>query len=170
VVEAARDLVESGLITAMMSAHDWETELAKIDWSRYQTAYGEANRVKAQLQRLRSDNREEALQASHDLWCGLCHQHVQIGSAALPALPLLIDAFPSADDQLKIELLDIFLGLAVTSNPQHRRERDDAQPQWIDDVRVGLTAIVPMIAPLQMDTNPDIAYFSKAIVDELNLL
>ena len=85
---------------------DWDQRIAEIDWSQYRTAYGDAGAVRSQLRRLRSVNEEGALSAAHDLWCGLCHQHVQIGSAALPALPFLVEAFDLANNQLKVELMD----------------------------------------------------------------
>ncbi|WP_321473900.1 hypothetical protein [uncultured Paludibaculum sp.] len=156
------------------SNDDWSDRLARIEWSRYQTAYGEASPVQSQLGRLRSANEEEALAATHDLWCGLCHQHVQIGSAALPALPFLLEVFADADDRLKTELLDIFLGLAITSNPRRMAEFAAAmenaappRPQWIDDVRSGLENALPSILPLRTHADPDIAYFARQIADEL---
>lgn len=156
------------------SNEDWDDRLAGIDWSQYQTAYGEASAVESQLRRLRSVNEDEALAASHDLWCGLCHQHVQIGSAALPALPFLLEVFPTADDRLKTELLDIFLGLAITSNPRRMAEFAErtgrsAPPrlQWIDDVRSGLENALPSILALRTHADPDIAYFAGQIADEL---
>lgn len=153
---------------------DWEKRLAEVDWSQYWTAYGEAGPVKLQLRRLQSEDKEEALSAAHDLWCGLCHQHVQIGSAALPALPFLLEAFAAANDRLKIELLDIFLGLAITSNPQRMEQfatalgqASCARPDWIDQVRSGLEAALPSILPLRTNADPDIAEFARGVVDEL---
>ena len=95
---------------------DWDQRVAKIDWSQYHTAYGVATDVPGQLRRLRSKDEMEAMGASHDLWCGLCHQHVQIGSAALPALPFLLEVFATASDKLRVEIMDILLGLSITSN------------------------------------------------------
>jgi hypothetical protein len=155
-------------------SNDWNDRLATINWSRYQTAYGEASPVESQLRQLRSANREEALAATHDLWCGLCHQHVQIGSAALPALPFLLEVFATADDKLKTELLDIFLGLALASNPRRTAESAATmghtappRPQWIDDVRSRLESALPSILPLRTHSDPDIACFAKQIADEL---
>ena len=38
-----------------------------IEWSKYETAYGVANKVPDQLKKLYSSNREEQLNAVHDL-------------------------------------------------------------------------------------------------------
>jgi hypothetical protein len=153
---------------------DWEYRLGRIDWSLYHTAYGVATAVPRQLRRLRSENEEEALSAAHDLWCGLCHQHVQIGSAALPALPFLLEVFATAGERLKVEILDILLGLTITSNPiridefaKSRGHADEAPIPWIADVRSALVRELPLIVPLRMHANPDIAEFSREIVEEL---
>jgi hypothetical protein len=55
------------------------------------TAYGPAVDVPAQLQRLGGPDKTEAMAALQDLWCGLCHQDVQVDSAALRALPFFLD-------------------------------------------------------------------------------
>jgi hypothetical protein len=156
---------------------DWNRRLAQVDWSQFHTAYGVATDVPGQLRRLRSADQKEALAASHDLWSGLCHQHVQIGSAALPALPFLLEVFETAGDQLKVEILDILLGLAITSSPVRIDEfakaigaighADAARLPWVADVRSTLVRELPVIVPLRTHANPDIAEFSRRIVEEL---
>ena len=90
-----------------------------IEWSKYETAYGIANKVPDQLKKLYSSNRKEQLNATHDLWCGLCHQHAYISSASLPAYPFLKKVLTNANEELMIELLDIFAGFAICSAVQH---------------------------------------------------
>ena len=103
----------------------------EIDWSQYETAYGNAAQdiphfqagktpsVPRSLWDLFSGDRERAIRATGDLWAGLCHQHAYISSAALPAYDFLMIALRELDDELKVELLDIFLGFA------HREKRGD---------------------------------------------
>ena len=86
--------------------------IAAVDWTAFHTAYGRADDVPNQLLRLASSDKATALKASHDLWCGLCHQHVQIGTAALPAFPFILEVMEAADDALVYEILDIILGFA----------------------------------------------------------
>ena len=69
----------------------------EIDWSQYETAYGNAAQdiphfqagktpsVPRSLWDLFSGDRERAIRATGDLWAGLCHQHAYVSSAALPA-------------------------------------------------------------------------------------
>jgi len=95
------------------SNSDFEKRVDQINWSDYSTAYGNACVVAKQLKELASTNPKLAMAASHDLWCGLCHQHAYISSAALPAFPLLIDVLKSTDEKLKVEILDIITGIAA---------------------------------------------------------
>jgi hypothetical protein len=74
-----------------------------VAWGDFHTAYGPAVKVPDQLRRLAGPDLKAALEASHELWCGLCHQHMQVGSAALPALPFLLEVLDSADRDMAVE-------------------------------------------------------------------
>jgi hypothetical protein len=92
--------------------------LGAVTWADFRTAYGPAVNVADQLRQLAGPDEKAALHASHELWCGRRHQHVQVGSAALPALPFLLEVLDSANRQLSVELLDILLGFAIGANRQ----------------------------------------------------
>ena len=130
----------------------FEQRLNSIAWGDYHTAYGPAVNVPDQLRRLAGPDRKAALDATHGLWCGLCHQHVQVGSAALPALPFLLGALEEAHRDMTVELLDILLGFTIGVNRQRavdfqRSLGREAPPeeQWVVDLRAGLrgAAAVP---------------------------
>lgn len=89
----------------------FQQRMEAIDWSRYETAYGPAVRVPGQLWLLAKGDHKEAMAASHELWCELCHQHAYVSSAALPALPFLLEVMDGAGEQLAVEILDLLLGL-----------------------------------------------------------
>ncbi len=91
-------------------------QIDSINWSAYETAYGVAHKVPNQLKQLFSESREEQINATHELWCGLCHQHAYISSASLPAYPFLKTALANSDEELMVEFLDIFAGFAVCSS------------------------------------------------------
>lgn len=109
---------------------DIKNELKNIDWSQYETAYGNANqditdylnpskyipKVSSLLLNIFSDDKECAMKATHELWCGLCHQHSFVSSAALPAYDFLIYGLKNLDDDLKIEILDILMGFSICIN------------------------------------------------------
>jgi len=82
--------------------------LLAVDWTQFETAYGMATKIPEQLIRLVSEEHDIAMQATHELWCGLCHQHAYVSSSALPAYDFLLDVLKYADDKLALELLDIF--------------------------------------------------------------
>lgn len=144
----------------------------EIDWSQYETAYGNAAQdiphfqvgktpsVPSSLWALFSGDRERAMRATSDLWAGLCHQHAYISSAALPACDFLMIALRELDDELKVELLDIFLGFAVCTGR-------NAETDWERQLRDKLTSHLPVFAGLVSSENEDISYFSERIVEEL---
>lgn len=144
----------------------------EIDWSQYETAYGNAAQdiphfqagktpsVPRSLGELFSGNWNKAMQAASDLWAGLCHQHAYISSAALPACDFLMIALRELDDELKVELLDIFLGFAACTGRS-------AETDWEKQLRDKLTSHLPVFAGLVSSENEDISYFSGRIVEEL---
>ena len=145
----------------------------EIDWSQYETAYGNAAQdiphfqvgktpsVPSSLWALFSGERERAVRAASDLWAGLCHQHAYISSAALPAYDFLMIALRELDDELKVELLDIFLGFAVCTGRS-------AETDWERQLRDKLTSHLPVFAGLVSSENEDIAYFAGSIVESLS--
>ncbi|MEO0858078.1 MAG: hypothetical protein AAFY55_14630 [Bacteroidota bacterium] len=72
-----------------------------------------------QLRRLALGEKSDALEASHNLWCGLCHQHAYVSSAAVPAFPFLMDVLRQCDAELRTELLDIIAGFVVCTDHRH---------------------------------------------------
>ena len=147
--------------------------ISEIDWSRYETAYGNAAQdiphfqcghtpsVPSSLRALFSGGHESAMKATSDLWAGLCHQHAYVSSAALPAYDFLMLALKELDDGLKVELLDIFLGFAVCTG------RFSSDALWPRQLREKLKADLPVFSALTASENEDIAYFSARIAEEL---
>ena len=92
---------------------------------------------------------------------GLCHQHAYVSSAALPAYDFLMLALREMDDELKVELLDIFLGFAACTGRS-------AETDWERQLRDKLTSHLPVFAGLVSSENEDIAYFAGSIVESLS--
>ena len=99
---------------------------SRFDWSRFQTAYGAATNVPEQIERMNSRDKKVALSGIRELWAGLCHQEVQIASAALPALPFIIERLPAPSDKVTAEVLDILAGFAVTTDPVRAEQYQQA--------------------------------------------
>lgn len=77
---------------------------------QFSTAYGDATNVPEQIERLNSPDEEVALSGIRDLWAGLCHQEVQIASAALPALPFILEMLPASSERVTSKVLDLLAG------------------------------------------------------------
>lgn len=136
-----------------------ESRVNNISWHKYSTAYGPATSVPPQLIRLASDNLDDAKTASHELWCGLCHQHAYLSSAAMPALPFLLEILERSDDIISIEILDILLGFARCSSIQN-----DRNPDWLIKINSELCSELSRFTQLTLSSNQDISYFATEII------
>jgi hypothetical protein len=136
-------------------------ELQRVDWSRFETAYGVATDVPRQLTRLFSTDFDDAMQASHDLWCGLCHQHAYVSSASVPALPFLLRFLDIANDELAIEVLDILCGLAVFT-------AREALPDWQKGLRRSLLAETSRFKALTCHQNEEVSAWARRICENLS--
>lgn len=149
--------------------------IAAVDWTAFYTAYGRADDVPSQLLRLASPHKATALNACHELWCGLCHQHVQIGTAALPALPFILEVMQVSDESLVYEILDIILGFAKGVN---RKRHGDFQkslgrapqpdPEWVIALRAILLDEAQRFRAIHSHSNPEIAELADSILQELS--
>ena len=79
---------------------------------------------------------------------------------ALPACDVLMLGLQELDDELKVELLDIFLGFAVCTGRS-------AEADWEKQLREKLTNHLPVFAGLVSSEHEDISYLSQRIVEEL---
>ena len=156
-----------------MTTEELYRKISEINWSQYETAYGNAAQdiphfqcghtpsVPSSLRTLFSGDHEAAMKATSDLWAGLCHQHAYVSSAALPAYDFLMIALKELDDELKVELLDIFLGFAVCT------ARFSSDALWPRQLREKLEADLPVFSGFLSSANEDIAYFSESIIENL---
>jgi len=148
----------------LVTESDYKRRLDNIDWTLFQTAYGRADNVPTELLRLASSDHSTAMEATHKLWCGLCHQHAYISSAALPALPFILDVLNSANDELTVEILDILTGFAVCST----LGPNGASPnEWERNLRGMLRIELPRFTVLMKHDNEEIAGFAERIVENL---
>lgn len=92
-------------------------KIHEADWAELDTAYGAAEDVPDQLEALRSASDEEALRAAGKLSGGLCHQGAFVSSAALPALPFILDALEECSAGVQQELLNMLVGMADCTGP-----------------------------------------------------
>lgn len=116
---------------------DYTIRILRIDWSKYETVYGVADNVPDYLIDLAADDETIAIDASYELWCGLCHQHAYVSSAAVPAYPFILEILHKCDTnpdttlaaKLRTELLDIMAGFANCTQPEHPEAGGEFQQQ-----------------------------------------
>lgn len=153
---------------------DWQARLNAVDWPLFHTVYGVATKVPEQIERLHSPDEKIALSGAADLREGLCHQHVQIASAALPALPFIMERLPSASERVTAEILEILVGFAITTDRARMQQFASAvgkrrmpPPGWVQELRDALHMALPRIAAYGTHENPTIAELARMFVDEL---
>jgi hypothetical protein len=153
---------------------DWQARLNGVDWSQFHTIYGLATKIPEQIERLHSSDEKIALLAVADLCAGLCHQHVQIASAALPAFPFVLEMLPASSNKVKAEILDMLVAFAITTDPVRMQrfasavgKRRTTRPGWVEELREALKAELPRIAAFATHEDPTIAEPAKMFADEL---
>lgn len=156
----------------MLPDADWRARLHVVDWSQFHTIYGAADTVAAQIERMHSPDEALALSAAADLAAGLCRQHVQIASAALPAFPFIVEMLPSASDQLAAEILGMLVGFAITTDPVRMRKFASAvgkrrvpPPAWVDELRKALQSALPRIREYTTHRSAAISQFAATFVE-----
>lgn len=139
-----------------------------VNWAEYQTAYGRAEEVGSQLLALNSAEHDTAMRASHDLWCGLCHQYAYVTSAALPSYPFLVEILNNASEELQIEILDILLGFAVCSKSDNSVAGTE-ELNWRNALQSTLMSDIKIYEELARSQNEQVRDFAERIVSSLLL-
>jgi len=142
-------------------------EINKINWLQYETAYSATGeKIAIYLKELFCEDKERILEATHMLWCSLCHQHAYISSAALPSYEFLKYALLNFDDYIKIEILDIFAGYAVCIKYNYYYSINKSNEiSWIYQLKIKLTNDIKLFEDLASYPNEDISYFAKSICE-----
>lgn len=158
-----------------MEREEYFEKVKRIDWTLYETAYGNAGidiedyvnsnnyipNIASLLIQLLSENHDEAMGATHHLWCGLCHQHAYISSAALPAFDFLMYGLKNLDNKLKVELLDIFYGFVVVI------PKEEPITTWQGKLRQKVVNERTYFECLSKSDDEDVADFSKEVLEEM---
>ncbi|MCX6952433.1 MAG: hypothetical protein NTV51_09745 [Verrucomicrobia bacterium] len=134
-------------------------EMARIDWLGFSTAYGAPDTVSPDLRLLLFGSQRQALAAAHRLWCGLCHQHAYVSSAAEPALRFLLIGLKESNDLLRVEILDILLGFVVCYDP--------AVPFSVR-ILAEMKGEKTFLADLQQSSDKEVAEFARSICGALD--
>ena len=165
-IQKNSDIEAEDILTPRVCPTDIPAEIKvqvdKVDWTKYSSAYGVATKtIPYYLKNLFCVDNEIAMRATHQLWCSLCHQQAYISTAALPAYDILKLGLETLNDQLKLELLDIFKGFAVCiflNSPESKLE------DWEVELKQKLTVDIEVFSAYKQSSNEDIAYFATTIV------
>jgi len=148
--------------------------LHAVDWSLFHTIYGVSTKVPEQIERLHSPDENIAISGAADLRAGLCHQHVQIASAALPAFPFIMEVLPASSEKVTAEILEILAGFAITTDRARMDQFASAvgkrrmlRPGWVEELRRELQMALPRVAAYATHENPAIAELARMFVDEV---
>ena len=147
-----------------------DKQLSAVSWSDFDTAYGPATDLPGQLRRLAGPDLPDALAARHELWCSLCHQHVFVSTAAVPALPFILGALDVAGPQLTIEILDILLGFARCTKDAALKATEESYPvpEWLTVLSARMAAERGRFEVLTRHPNPEARQFAQDILNELD--
>lgn len=140
----------------------------EIDWSQYYTAYGSArNTVPYYLKNIFCSDKSIALDATHQLWCSICHQGVNMAAAALPSYEILKIALLELDDDLKVEILDMFAGFALCMSKEYIASPNELCG-WEKVVQQKLVRDRGIFDSFVINSNQDISDCAKILCEYLD--
>ena len=99
------------------------------------------------------------MDATHQLWCSLCHQHAYISTAALPSYDILKIGLLTLDDKLKIELLDILQGFSAFTSDKYFVAIKQTPSDWEQELRRKLILDLANIEEFTKHTDEQISSF-----------
>ena len=104
------------------------------------------------------------MDATHQLWCSLCHQHAFISTASLPSYELIRNRLVECSDKLKVELLDIIYGFASCSN---HKTKDEEYQKLLTEMKNKILKDKEIFVKFSKYKNEDINGFAELILNEL---
>jgi hypothetical protein len=143
--------------------------VAAVSWDQFETAYGAATMVPEQLVALVGSDEKRALHAAGKLDGMLCHQHVRADSAALPALPFLVEALDQVVESVAVEILNLIRGLAACVRwLSIERPSTFAASGWIADLDTALIDHETTWERIRKHSSPEVAEYADRILEALS--
>lgn len=144
-------------------------QIKAVDWSLYETAYGNAAYVQRGsipnmetiLTMLFSSDSAEVLVGAGWLVSCLCHQHVYLSSAAYPSCSFLLYALEILDEDLIEEVLFTILGFLLLI------PKDQPEQTWQGEIRKMIKAKEKLIAELTKSKTGLNSEYAEDILREL---
>jgi hypothetical protein len=146
-------------------------KIEKVNWADFETAYGNAEKtIPFYLKNLFCQDTKIAMDATHQLWCSLCHQHAYISAAALPSYEILKIGLLQLDDKLKIELLDIFRGFSECTSDKYFIAIKRTPQNWERELKQKLIVDIDLFKELAKHTDEEISVFAYNVIEDLTSL
>jgi hypothetical protein len=144
------------------------SEIDKVDWSQFGSAYGNTvNTIPYYLKNIFCIDEGTALDAAHQLWCSICHQGVNMASAALPSYEILRIGLVELSDNLKVEILDIFTGFALCTSNEYVTSPNELW-DWEKQVQQKLIRDRVVFELLTTSSNEEVSTCAKALCQYLD--
>ena len=137
----------------------YSADIEAIDWENLETAYGSAKPIPALLISVLSEQESVALDAASELEGYLYHQHVQLHTASVAALPFILEALTKTSVQVKEELLFVLVGYALATEDGFWVEK----PKWVSKVTELLCKEVNVIESFKNSESEDSVFFASQI-------
>jgi hypothetical protein len=148
--------------------HEISNKIEEVNWIDFGTAYGNAgNTIPYYLKNLYCADTKIAMDATHQLWCSLCHQHAYISDAALPAYDILKEGLLVLDDDLKCEILDIIKGFAFCTSQEYYTSPNELVA-WEKELQQKLISDRTIFESFKNHTDLSIAELAKQICQFLD--
>ncbi|WP_435263825.1 hypothetical protein [Tenacibaculum sp. nBUS_03] len=160
---------KSEILTPIICEKEIDEQILKqindIDWENFETAYGNAHRtIPNYLKSIYCEDIKIALEATHQLWCSLCHQHAYISSASLPAYEIIRNRLIGCNEKLKVELLDIMLGFASCAKD---KTDDKKYNELISQMKIKIVKDKGIFEKYTQNQNDDIKEFAELITEQI---
>jgi hypothetical protein len=143
------------------------SEISRVNWSHFHTAYGSAeNTVPFYLKNIFCSDESIALDATHQLWCSISHQGVNMTDAALPSYEILKSGLIKLGDNVKAEILDIFTAFALCTSKEYFTVPNELV-EWEKEVQQKLMRDEDFFRAFKQVSNEYIANAAKVICSYL---
>lgn len=161
-------------------ADEYLRRIKLIKWYKYPSAFG-SREITRDLKRLLSDDFEDAIDAVYNLHGSLCHQHVKLYPASLPAYDFLMMAFKNIDshiidfsadlsetEEFLASILFLFNGLAYCLSDKFCAKYNRKRVKWKDVLRRNLIDDQLCFARYRSHPNVEVSGWANEIIEYLN--
>ena len=143
-------------------------EIKSINWKDYTTISKNSLEIPELLMALFLTDKVKVQKAIDRLWESLCHQHSFITSPALPSYKFLRYALLNLENEIKVDILDIFLGFTRCLKKSHFESLGRDPFWWELSLQKLINEDKKIFESFVLNENEDISCFSTLILNALD--